>query len=495
MENRFLRIFYIYSNRHFWSIVISLFLFTLLSFNSITSASATNCITMQDGSVFTGTILPSIVKFKTKYGEIEINTENIVSFSMGTLILKDQSKLIGNFSSGSITIETSNKKLDFPATEVIGLTTKLASMRDEKLPSAIPNQSLSSSMKLNREDAKRILISQNFKISKVWYIDYPDGYFYTPGTKFVPVPKSGMPFSHDGISEQVRSYWSCLADKNLVTVIKKKKGKPSNIYYEMLEELSNDTEGKIVLTEAGQKYLTKDLNFEFKVIVNEITGIQYVDKTAIVAKVFFNGTVESKDNPFNQCFESCWDIQSLLNEPYALFELFDDGWRFKEWDTGGSFISLRKAKQPTVEKKVPSKETYEELTKFEELLADVKDAELFSTHSQVFPYKYDEVWEVINYNLKKEKEKITQLDKETGIIVTDTIDFLFDYNDRMFNVIEKYYIFIERINEVSTKVNLKLIAYYFYKKDKIVKPRDKYEANSTALGFLKRVERRLKKNN
>ena len=355
MENRFLRIFYIYSNRHFWSIVVSLFLFTLLSFNSISSASTTDCITMQDGSVFTGTILPSTVKFKTKYGEIEVNTENIVSFSMGTLVLKDQSKIIGNFSSGSITIETSNKKLDFPATEVIGLTTKLASMRDEKLSTTIQNQSLSSSMKLNREDAKRILISKDFNISKAWYIDYPDGYFYTPGTKFVPVPKSGMPFSHDGISEQVRSYWSCLATKNLVTVIKKKKSKPSNIYYEMLEELSNDTEGKIVLTEAGQKYLTKDLNFEFKVIVNEITGIQYVDKTAIVAKVFFNGTVESKDNPFNQCFESCWDIQSLLNEPYALFELFDDGWRFNGWNI---VESLRKATHDSEDRKTRSKESF-----------------------------------------------------------------------------------------------------------------------------------------
>ena len=131
---------------------------------------------------------------------------------------------------------------------------------------------------------------------------------------------------------------------------------------------------------------------------------------------------------------------------------------------------------------------------FKKLISGVKDAELFSTHSQVFPYRYDEVWDVINYHLKKEKENITQSDKETGIIVTDTIDFLFDYNDRMFNVIEKYYIFIERINEVSSKVNLKLITYYFYKKDEIVKPRDKYEANSTALGFLKRLEKRFKKN-
>jgi len=143
MRSRFLNIFCIYSTGHFRSIAVSIFLSTLFSINSISYASTTDCITMQDGSVFTGTILPSAVKFKTKYGEMEVTTENIVSFSMDTLALKDQSKLIGNFSSGSITIETSNKKLNFPATEVIGLTTKLASMRDEKPLSAIPNQSLS----------------------------------------------------------------------------------------------------------------------------------------------------------------------------------------------------------------------------------------------------------------------------------------------------------------------------------------------------------------
>ncbi len=601
----------------------------MLSFNTITSASATDRVTMQDGNEFTGTVLSSTVKFKTKYGEMEINTENIISFSMGTLILKDQSRLIGNFSSGNITIEVSNQKLDFPAIEVTGLTTKLANVSDERRPSTNPNQSLSHSIKLSRDDAKRILISENLVISRYWY-------FYTPGnvgtSKSIQITTDAELFLKDpynfGSMDTLRSYWSCLENRNLARVERVKDN--------WLKLIS---EGRISLTEIGQKYLDKDLKFSFKVIVNEITGIQYVDKTAIkgeetkVAKVFFNGTVVSNDNPFIQCFESCWDIQSFLNEPYALFELFDDGWRFEEWNCGSSFGSFKKtSKEPTI--KEGAKQRQEEINPMEEakkqeitslqkegsnaikgqnwntavqaytklleinpenydantnigtaytmldefdlsinhltkaqqlkpaeykphylmsvayarkgdkdraidslrdaihkgykdlsvpnlekdtnlpedfkqdyrfkgllgkleinkLISDVQDANLFDIHETKLPYKYNEVWDAIDCVLKDQKEKITQSDKEMGFIITHTCHW------SMNREFYRYYILAEKVNDTSTKLQLRLIVHNSISipgekigSDLILKPMNKTKVNEKANKFLGKVKEVLEK--
>ncbi len=478
MRSRFLRIFHIYFTGHFWSIVISIFLFVLLSFNSISSASTTDCITMQDGSIFTGTILPSIVKFKTKYGEMEVSTENIVSFSRDTLALKDQSKLIGNFSSGSIAIETSNKKLDFLVTEVVEITTKSSSMSGEGHTQASSNQKVSSSKKLSRDEAMRIL--SDLVISKYWYLYTRRNEGTSKSISIPPDIELALNPYAIGMIKLLRSYWSCLADKNLVTV-KRENNWPNNL----------TSEGKMVLTETGQKYLDKDLEFRFKIIVNEITGIQFMNDNT-VAKVYFNGTVESSDNPFNQCFEDHWDIQSLLDEPYALFELFDDGWRLKEWNSGVLLNELKVAKQLPIKKKAPSKEQYKELTNFEKLIADVKDAELFSTHSQVFPYRYDEVWDAVNYDLKKQKENITQSNKETGVIVSDSPTHWWHVNGKVCDRIDKYYIVIEKINETTSQLKIKLIIYYYFKDQS--KTNDISLANERVGGLLKRVEKQLKKN-
>ncbi|NUO09432.1 MAG: tetratricopeptide repeat protein [Candidatus Brocadia sp.] len=661
MENKFLKIFLrIRVLRLIWLIAILLFSSVAPTANRTLSASVPDRIIMQDGSTFTGAIVSSSVKFKTKYGEIEINTDNIVSFSMDTLVLNDQSKLIGNFSGGNITIEVSNKKLDFPAIEVVGLTTKLTNIQDEKLPSTIQSHSLSSIKNLNRDNAKRILISENLTISSDWYFYTPDE-VSTSKSISIPTDTKFLPefILNKDIYNQVeilRSYWSCLENKNLLIV---ERIKDNNWPNKLISE------GRISLTETGQKYLDKNLNFSFKVIANEITGIQYVDKMDItineetlgkgtkVAKVFFNGTVESNDNPFNQCFESCWDIQSLLNEPYALFELFDDGWRLKEWNTGGSFISLRKAKHNSDDKKthlkVPHRElapkdvsqqeqektnaieeakekqiislqeegenavknqnwnaaiqaykklleiapedydananigtaytmlnefdlSIKHLTKaqqlrpaeyqpyyfmgvayarkgdtehaveslqdainrkpadlsasdlvkdtnlpedfkqdlrfkgllakltFKKLISDVKDTNLFDNHFQEFPNRFEEVWDAVGYALKKQREKIIQSDKQTGIIITD---LTFDWDGEIYN---KYYILIEKWNESLSVINFKLLTYHRIKnksktmeegfmkmlKGPELKPANSSYTNQVAMSFLECVRKRLK---
>lgn len=470
MENMF--------SRHFWTSVISLFLFVMLSFNNILSASTTDRITMQDGSVFTGKIMSSVVKFKTKYGEMEVYTENIISFSKETLVLKDESKLIGDFSSGNIAIETSTKKFDFLITEVVEITTESSSMSGKERSPASLNQNGSSSKKLSRDEAMRSL--SNLVISKYWYLYTPRNEGTSNSISIPPDIELALNPYAIGIIKPLRLYWSCLESKNLI----KKKNNEVSLQF-MLGEPS------LILTETGQKYLNKNLQYEFRIIVNEVTGIQFMTNDA-VAKVYFNGIVESTDNPFNQCFENHWDIQSLLNEPWALFELFDDGWRLKEWNSGVSLDELKEVKRPHTERKEQSKEPDKELTKFEKLLADVKDADLFNTFSRVLPYRYDEVWNAVIYDLKKQKENITQSDKETGVIVSDSSTHWWHVNGKVCDRVDKYYIVIEKINETTSQLKIKLIIYYCFKDQS--KSNDISLANGRVDGLLKRVEKQLKKN-
>lgn len=317
-------------------------------------------ITMKDGSTFTGTITPSEVKFKTKYGEIGIKTDTIVSFSKGSLILKDGSSLIGNFSSGNITIETATAKLAFPALEVISLTTEAITIPSK--PPSIPSQPLTPLRKLTRDEAKTAL--RNLKIPIKWCII--DRYYQGKSAN-IPANPLGLVTDLSYAKQQQRieisgkaflSYLSLLKEKNLIEGLglldeKERRAKlERGGWHDWLVAASGMQ--TINLTEMGQKYLNKKFEFELEVIVNEITGIQFM-KEETAAKVFFTATFKSSDNPFNQCFEEYLDIQSLLKGSYALFELFDDGWRFQKWTSEGFINEKEQTTKVGVEREIQSK--------------------------------------------------------------------------------------------------------------------------------------------
>lgn len=87
------------------------------------------------------------------------------------------------------------------------------------------------------------------------------------------------------------------------------------------------------------------------------------------------------------------------------------------------------------------------------LISGVKDANLFDSHYSEFKHNYDDVWEAVKYVLDKQKEKIITSDKESGVIITDTCKW--SMNRKYY----KYYILIEKTDETTAKLNLKLIAH------------------------------------
>lgn len=202
------------------------------------------------------------------------------------------------------------------------------------------------SKKLTRDEARNILISRNLVISIDWCIfpgKCPDKTFYlqNPFGNFFESSDAGIKVSREILS----SYLSCLESKNLVRYAGKTRGSEGSFSWDSwLETTSGEP---FHLTEIGQKYIDDKSKFVISVNVDKITGIQFREEET-VAKVFFDATTKSSDNPFNKCFEDYFDVRSLLNEPYAMFELFDDGWRFKDWNTGGSLKQKDQTSQGNV---------------------------------------------------------------------------------------------------------------------------------------------------
>lgn len=126
------------------------------------------------------------------------------------------------------------------------------------------------------------------------------------------------------------------------------------------------------------------------------------------------------------------------------------------------------------------------------LTEGIEDAEHFDNKSQVLPYKYDDVWSAVDYVLKDKKEKIIQSDKETGVVITDTCGWF------MSREYIKYYILVERINDVSSKLNLKLLAYdSVWNKNlqrSFKEPMNKACVNTRTMKFLESINKRLKNN-
>lgn len=314
-------------------------------------------ITMKDGSIFIGTITPSKVKFKTKYGEIDVNTDNIISFDKGTLGLKDGSSLMGNFSSGNITIQTTTAKLNSPALEVVNLSTE-AKPIPSKEPS-VPTQPPAPLRRLTRDEAKNAL--RNLRIPIKWCI--VDGYCQGKSAN-IPADPHGLVMELSEVKwiqisgRAFLSYLTLLKENNLIEGLGllDEKERTARLRKDGWGDWMRVAIGRetINLTEIGQKYLNKEFKFELEINVNEITGIQFM-KEETAAKVFFNATFKSSDNPFNKCFEEYWDIQSLLKGPCALFELFDDGWRFQKWTSDGIIKEKKETAKVGAEREIQSK--------------------------------------------------------------------------------------------------------------------------------------------
>ncbi len=212
------------------------------------------------------------------------------------------------------------------------------------------------SKKLTRDEAKNILTSKNLAISIDWCVfpgKCPDKAFYLQNSfgSFFESSDAGIKVSRGTLS----SYLSCLENRNLVKYAGKTRGSKGSFTWDSWLETTGSGE-PYHLTEIGQKSLVNNTQFQLSLNIDKITGIQFKEEDTI-AKVFFDATIKNYDNPFNQCFEDYFDIQSLLNKPYAMFELFDDGWRFKELYSGGSLKQREKtSKKEEKGREIQSKE-------------------------------------------------------------------------------------------------------------------------------------------
>jgi hypothetical protein len=75
-------------------------------------------LTMKDGTTLTGNFQASRVNFKTTYGNVEVNTSEIVSLQDGFLKLTDGSSLRGTFGDGKTSFRTIRGLLDLPSGEI-----------------------------------------------------------------------------------------------------------------------------------------------------------------------------------------------------------------------------------------------------------------------------------------------------------------------------------------------------------------------------------------
>lgn len=204
--------------------------------------------------------------------------------------------------------------------------------------------------KLNRAEAKEILESNNLNVVLDWCIipgKCPDRIFRLTNAYAFYLQASDIGVNVD--RKALVTYLSCLENKNIVKNVSATKRSKGNFSWDSWLETTGSGE-PYQLNEIGTRYLNDKLKFEFPVIIHQITGIQIMQES--VAKVFFDASVQSNNEPFHQCFESIWSAQGLIFKPYAILELFDDGWRFKNWNTGASL----KQKDQTSEEELKKRE-------------------------------------------------------------------------------------------------------------------------------------------
>ncbi|MFQ5964228.1 MAG: hypothetical protein ACE5KZ_08100 [Candidatus Scalinduaceae bacterium] len=73
---------------------------------------------MKDGSVFKGTIVDTVIRFSTRYGEVDVRTNDIVVFKDDMLTLRDKTILKGTFQKRDFQFSMSEGHINLPLTEV-----------------------------------------------------------------------------------------------------------------------------------------------------------------------------------------------------------------------------------------------------------------------------------------------------------------------------------------------------------------------------------------
>jgi hypothetical protein len=80
-----------------------------------------DAITMKDGSVIKGVIETATLKFKTAYGEMNVQTSDIVEFKDGFLILRDGGKTKGSFDGITVVTKTAANVMNLPGGDVVSI--------------------------------------------------------------------------------------------------------------------------------------------------------------------------------------------------------------------------------------------------------------------------------------------------------------------------------------------------------------------------------------
>jgi hypothetical protein len=89
----------------------------------------------------------------------------------------------------------------------------------------------------------------------------------------------------------------------------------------------------------------------------------------------------------------------------------------------------------------------------QELTRDQQESPRFPVRSVIVSMGFDAAWLRTNEILAKNKDKVIEADKETGLVVTDLSSHGF------FKRYDRYYIVVERATENTTRVVLKVLSY------------------------------------
>jgi hypothetical protein len=125
-------------------------------------------------------------------------------------------------------------------------------------------------------------------------------------------------------------------------------------------------------------------------------------------------------------------------------------------------------------------------TPFEELTFSVPQANLFQNNVKDFAFPYDKVWDAVSKVLTEQKENVTKSDMEKGILMTDVTK----HGVLGFGNYDQYCLLLERVNDTSTRVNLKLLRFELAVAGQKV-PSDQDAVTSKAQAFLDKISTKL----
>jgi hypothetical protein len=390
-------------------------------------------VTMNDGTVLVGAIQIKKVAFTASYGATDVSLADVVSLSGGFLTLNDGTKLKGGFSSGNLTIETAHGEMNVPFESIASV------IKSSGIVTSAPDISISGEPPPSADwnDPKMLHLSLDAVIA------HPDKYI---GKTFRFIGGIGRTSVGDGKDAKVFQFVerNALGDRKEIIVLF------GGFYDRASKSIDGKEKIRILANQANESFGGQGF-----------TLIATVQEFSDTFQPYIN-LIDFRENGEN-------GLQSTPAKPSAVVNPSET--------------------VPTTENKVS---TATPQTPFDKLTAKVPNANLFANHTKEYAFSYDQVWGAVSSLIAAQKETVLQSDKNAGILTTAVTR----HGLIGFPSYDRYCLLVEKVNDTSTKVTLKVLRYYMdfagqHGPPNTLEPQKKEFANSKAEEFLDKVNTRL----